>query len=75
YANLIYSGSGFKGNKALIDWAKENSIAWDRWDELSGDAFCCRYEAFTQAEGLRPRKTKGVALAIKIAENKKGEET
>lgn len=74
YANLTYNGSGLKGNKALIGWAKENNVTWDRWDEPSGDAFRCRYEAFTQAEGLRPRKTKGVDLAIKVAGNKQGEE-
>lgn len=68
YANLTYSGSGLKGNKALIEWARDNNVAWDRWDEASGDAFRCRYEAFTQADMLRPRKTKGVDLAIKVAD-------
>ncbi len=68
YANLTYRGSGLAGNKALIGWAKENNVAWDRWDEPSGDAFRCRYEMYTEAEGLRPRKTRGVDLAIKVAD-------
>jgi effector-binding domain-containing protein len=68
YANLTYSGSGLAGNKALIGWAQNNSVTWDRWDEPSGDAFRCRYEMYTKAEGLRPRKTQGVDLAIKVAD-------
>jgi effector-binding domain-containing protein len=33
YANLTYSGGGMAGNKALIGWAQNNGIAWDRWDD------------------------------------------
>ena len=68
YAILTYSGSGLAGNKALMGWAKANGIAWDRWDDPAGDAFCCRYEAYLTAPRLQPRKTQGVDLAIKIAE-------
>lgn len=68
YANLTYSGSGLAGNKALISWAQNNNVAWDRWDDPAGDAFRCRYEMYTKAEGLRPRKTQGVDLAIKVAD-------
>ncbi len=68
YANLTYRGSGLAGNKALIEWAKNKGIAWDRWDDPSGDAFRCRYEAYLIAERLQPRKKKGVDLAIKIAD-------
>jgi effector-binding domain-containing protein len=68
YACLTYSGSGLKGNKALIEWASTNGIAWDRWDDPSGDGFRCRYEAFPVQVGLVPRKTQNVDLAIKVAE-------
>ena len=40
YASLVYSGvTGITGNKALIEWAAKNNIAWDRWDDQNGDAF------------------------------------
>jgi effector-binding domain-containing protein len=69
YATLTYNGSGLAGNKALIGWAKNNNVAWDRWDEKTGDAFRCRYEAYLTAPNLQPRKTQNVNLAIKIADN------
>ena len=46
YASLIYSGSGYTGNKTLIEWASANGLAWDRWDDEKGDAFRSRYEFF-----------------------------
>ncbi len=46
YASLVYSGSGLAGNKALIEWAGANGIAWDRWDDPKGDAFRARYETY-----------------------------
>lgn len=70
YASLIYSGSGLSGNKALIDWAKASGIAWDRWDDPKGDAFCSRYETYLTDPKVEPRKTKWqVEVAIKIAED------
>lgn len=69
YANLIYSGSGMKGNKALIDWAQKSGIAWDRWDMPQGDAFPCRYEAYLTDYRLEHRKTRWeVEWAIKVAD-------
>ena len=70
YASLIYTGSGISGNKALIDWAKNNGIAWDRWDDEKGDAFRSRYEAYLTDPKIEPRKTKWeIEVAIKLAEN------
>lgn len=47
YASLIYTGlDGVPGNAALIGWAQENGIEWDRWDDPSGDAFRSRVEYF-----------------------------
>lgn len=69
YANLIYRGSGMRGNKTLIGWARENGIAWDRWDDPKGDGFRCRYEAYLTDPKVEHRKTKwDVDLAIKVAE-------
>jgi effector-binding domain-containing protein len=70
YASLIYTGSGMAGNKALIGWAQENGIAWDRWDDPAGDAFRCRYEAYLTDYRVEHRKTLWeIDLAIKIADD------
>lgn len=69
YASLIYTGSGYAGNKALVEWARDNGVAWDRWDDPKGDAFRCRYEAYLTDPKIEPRKTKWeVEVAIKLAE-------
>lgn len=67
YASLIYSGSGYSGNKALVEWAKANDIAWDRWDSEKGDAFRARYESYLTDPKVEPKKTKwDVEVAIKL---------
>ncbi len=69
YASLVYMGSGFTGNKALIEWARANGLKWDRWDDPKGDAFRCRYESHLTDPQLEPRKTKWeVEVAIKLAD-------
>lgn len=69
YANLVYSGSGLTGNKTLIEWARTNGIAWDRWDDEKGDAFRSRYETYLTDPDVEPRKTKWeVEVAIKLAD-------
>ncbi|MCR2807575.1 GyrI-like domain-containing protein [Paenibacillus soyae] len=73
YANLTYRGSGMRGNKALIEWAKENGIRWDRWDDAKGDGFRCRYEAYLTNPQIEHRKSKWeVDLAIKITDDHGG---
>lgn len=58
-----------QGNKALIGWAQENNIAWDRQDLSEGDAFRCRYEMYLTDYRLEHRKTRWeVGLAIKVAD-------
>ncbi|MEZ4614803.1 MAG: GyrI-like domain-containing protein [Caldilineaceae bacterium] len=42
YASLIYTNSGMAANKALLNWGKEQGLAWDLWPEPEGDAFACR---------------------------------
>jgi effector-binding domain-containing protein len=69
YASLIYSRYGMRANKALITWAQANRIRWERWDDVAGDAFRCRYEAYLTDYRVEPRKSKWqVELAIKIAD-------
>ncbi|MCA9837333.1 MAG: GyrI-like domain-containing protein [Trueperaceae bacterium] len=68
YAHLFYKGSGLAGNKALLEWVKREGISLDRWQDAAGDAFRCRYEAYLTADKLQPRKSKGVDLAMKVAE-------
>jgi len=58
YASLVYTGSGYSGNKVLVEWAKTNGIAWDRWDDAKGDAFCARYESYLTDPKIEPRKTR-----------------
>ena len=67
YASLVYTGSGYSGNGALINWARDNGIAWDRWDDPRGDGFRARYETYLTDPKVEPRKTKWeVEVAIKI---------
>jgi effector-binding domain-containing protein len=70
YASVIYIGNGLTGNKTLIEWAKANGIAWDRWEDEKGDAFRSRYEAYLTDHKIEPRKTKWeVEVAIKLADD------
>ena len=70
YACLTYSRYALRANKALIIWARENGIRWDRWDDPAGDAFRCRYEAYLTDYRLEPRKSAWmVELAIKLADS------
>jgi effector-binding domain-containing protein len=67
YASLVYSGSGFAGNKALIEWVRAQGLAFDRWDDPKGDAFRSRYESFLTDPKLEPRKTRWqIEVAIKL---------
>jgi effector-binding domain-containing protein len=70
YASLVYIGHGLTGNKALIEWARANGLAWDRWDDPNGDAFRSRYEAYLTDPAIEPRKTKWeVEVAIKLKDD------
>jgi len=70
YASLIYVRSGIAGNRALIEWAESNHLAWDRWEDARGDAFRSRYETYLTDPKIEPHKTKWeVEVAIKLADN------
>jgi effector-binding domain-containing protein len=67
YASLIYSGSGLQGNKALIQYIRDNDLPVDRWDDPKGDAFRCRYEMYMTDPKVEPRKTKwDIEVAFKL---------
>lgn len=69
YALLEYTRYAMRGNKALIGWARDHDVAWDRWDDPAGDAFRCRYEAYLTDPRLEPRRSAWrVELAIKVAD-------
>ena len=69
YASLIYVGNGYTGNKTLIEWARANGYAFDRWDDPQGDGFRARYETYLTDPAVEPRKTKWeVEVAIKLAD-------
>ncbi len=69
YAALIYTGrnNAYKVNKALVEWARDNGIAWDRWDDPRGDAFRCRYESYlTDRTAEVDKKDWQTEVAIKV---------
>ena len=69
YASLVYSRYALRGNKALLEWANDNGIRLDRWDDPAGDAFRCRYETYLTDYRVEPRKTHWqVELAIRLAD-------
>lgn len=67
YASLIYMGHGLTGNKALLNWAKQQNISWDCWDDPQGHAFRARTETYLTDPKVQPLKTKwDIELAIRI---------
>ncbi len=72
YASLVYTGvkNGLEGNRVLIDWAKENGIAWDRWATDKGDAFRSRIESYLTDPAEEPDQAKWeTEVAIKVADD------
>jgi effector-binding domain-containing protein len=72
YASLIYIGKnrGYQGSKTLVEWARDNGIKWDRWDDPKGDAFRCRYESFLTNPAEEPDTKKWqTEVAIKLTDH------
>jgi len=70
YASLRYSRYALRANRALLDWAKQQDLAWDRWETPTGDVFRCRYEAYLTDYRLEPKKSVWeVELAIKLSDD------
>ncbi len=65
-----YEGSGLmEANGALIQWARDNRIQWDNWQEGAGDVFASRYETYITDPGDEPDPSKWeTEVAIKIAD-------
>ena len=69
YASLVYTGSGYAGNKALIEWTRAKGLTWDHWDDPKGDAFASRYETYLTDPKVEPHKKMWkVEVAIKLAD-------
>lgn len=69
YATLIYRGNGLRGNQALMIWAKDNGVLFDRPLADDPEAYTSRYEAYLTDYRVEPRKLLwDVELSIKIAE-------
>ena len=69
YATLTYRNHSLRANRALIEWAAAQDLAFDRWDGAEGDHFACRYEAFRTDPRTEPRKTKWeVELNFRLAD-------
>ena len=68
YATLTYRNHSLRANRALIEWAADQGIVFDRSETPEGDRFACRYEAFRTDPRTEPRKTKWeVELNFRIA--------
>lgn len=69
YASLIYSGGGISGNRALIEWVRDQGMEFDRWDTEQGDNFRGRYETYLTDPKVEPRKSRWqIEVAIKLAD-------
>ena len=72
YATLLYTGDYdglMDANRVLIEWAQENGIAWDRWDDENGDAFRSRIEIYHTDPGDEPDPAKWeTEVAIRLAD-------
>jgi effector-binding domain-containing protein len=70
YGTLIYSGHGLTATKALLKWAQDNGLKWERWDNEKGDVFAGRYEAYLTDPRVQPLKSKwDIQLSIKLADD------
>ncbi len=70
YASLVYRGNGLRGNVALMKWAKDNAVKFDRPADSDAESYICRYEAYLTDYRIEPRKLLwNVELSIKIAED------
>jgi hypothetical protein len=58
YATLTYRDHSMRANRALIEWAAANYIAFDRENVPEGDRFACRYELYLTDPRTEPRKTR-----------------
>lgn len=68
YASLVYRGNGLRGNQALMQWAKDNGVAFEPLVANQAESYTARYEAYLTDYRIEPRKLLwDVELSIKIA--------
>ncbi|HEV2638745.1 MAG TPA: GyrI-like domain-containing protein [Actinocrinis sp.] len=69
YAAMTYVNHGRRANGALIDWAAEQGLAFDRRESPEGVRFGCRYEAYrTDPRSERMKTRWRIELAIRLAD-------
>jgi effector-binding domain-containing protein len=72
YASVNFIGNTYSGSKALLEWARDHGLQWDRWDDERGDAFRARIERALTDPKVEPRKTRReTEVAIKLAEDQR----
>jgi len=70
FATLVYRGNGLRGNQALMKWAGEHEIRFDRIVVSDPQSYTCRYEAYLTDYRSEPRKLLwDIELSIKIADD------
>jgi effector-binding domain-containing protein len=70
FATLIYRGNGLRGNQALMKWARDHEIRFDRIVAGDPESYTCRYEAYLTDYRTEPRKLLwDIELSIKIADD------
>lgn len=72
YGTLIYkdANKGIEGNRALIEWAEAQGLAWDSWETERGDAFRSRFELFLDGPAEDPDPANWDTLvAIRLADS------
>ena len=62
--------NGIPGNGALIQWAIDNEVRWDRWETPQGDAFASRFEVMLTGPDDHPDPSQwDTEVAILIAQD------
>ena len=69
YAAMTYVGHGRRANGTLIDWVRDQGLAFDVVEDPAGDRFGCRYEAYLTDPRTERMKTRWrIELAIRLAD-------
>ncbi len=70
FATLVYRGNGLRSTQALMKWAADHELRFDRLVAGDRESFTCRYEAYLTDYRSEPRKLLwDIELSIKIADD------
>jgi effector-binding domain-containing protein len=70
YASLVYRGNGLRGNQAMMKWAADHAVRFDRPAAGDAESYLCRYEAYLTDYRSESRKLLwDIELSIKVAED------